>query len=805
MHRQRPSALGAVLATVLALALLLAPAAGAAGLRIARPAANRFFAHAPVRVVVRAPRGAHALRARIDGRVVSASFQRLRPGVWRARLGARQLRSGADHLVVTTGTGGHRDYDGVRFYVGTRRPAFLTLRAPSRRSGSVVARVRSRRDPDLLRATLDGRRLRWPRRPWAFARLALPLGADDGLHFGANKLSVFAARHDGTFDVEKRTVFVARDRPLAGAGRDRRVAAGTAMRLDGSSSRAALGRRARLSYRWRVVSRPRGSKGRLLRAGSVRPVLKADRPGVYRVRLTVTETGRTAAGRRVARSSSDVTTLSSVVNVPPVGLALETIDFNGERSEETVDSGIRLGSRVYWMGMPKGNSVQALILERETLAVLYAESFPGTKANAETLAAKVKKYGNRALVVISNPAILPNSSIDEAFLPIIGSLGIGKAQEQSLKLGRAGWSVVGIPGSKTGAYFGAGENYDPDGVADVRGNLQGYLEEGNLRSYGFNFVPGSRLLFETSAPGASSLRNTIKIGSAEYPSAALDSCASGGFQVQVVRAETAAPVPGGGASFTTNGCGGPSDEAGVKKMSSYLASFDLAGGLAVEGPKLFFVQSIGAPYDGAAGAAWNELATQLERLGATGAVFAEARESYALVGAIGVEGLPLTEASQTLTGKVASLGGILEANRSNSQMPMLSSLGGVEPFRLTAIAYQPPTAWPDSETAEQRAALEYAAEYLKLEKPASGAACYVPSRPDVRSEYCNLRYRNEWKTMGREIAGAPFEAGHGFKEPVWQALTKQLPSEFNDVQGVWNLVKTLQGAFGPTPPRPWST
>lgn len=789
VSRHRPLLLAAAVAAL----LFCAPAAQAARLRIVKPAPNRFFAHAPVRVEVRAPRAAGSLRARIDGRAVSSSFRRVRPGLWRASLGAGRLRPGADHLVVSAGVGGQRDYDGSRFYLGKRRRAFLSLAGPSRGAGGVVARVEAKGEPDILRATLNGRRLRWPLQPWALSSLPLRLGADDGLHFGVNRLRVFAARRNGTFDVERRTVRVPRDRPLPGAGRDRRVGAGGRVRLDGTSSRAALGARASLGYRWRIVRRPRGSRGMLLGAGSARPLLKADRPGVYRVRMTVTETGRTAAGQRLSRSASDTVTLRAVANVPPIGMPIETIDFNGGNTEETADAGIRLGSRVYWMGMPKGNSIQALILERETLEVLYAATYPGTQANAETLEGEVKKYGSKGLVVISNPDIVPNSGVNSAFLPIVESLGIDKEQAETLKLGRAGWSVIGVPGSKTGAYFGAGESFDGNGPGDVRGNLSGYLEEGNLRSYGFNFVPASRVLFETSAPGAAAGRNTIKIGSAAYPSEALASCGEGGFQAEVVLAETLVPVAGG--TFTTNGCGAAGDTEGVKKASSFAAAIGLAGGLMVEGPKLLFVQSIGSPYDSSTGSAWSELATQLERLGATGSVVGEAREGYALVGGLGVEGLPLTEASQSLTGREASLAGVLEPNRANSFMPMLSSPGGAEPYRLNAIAYQPPTAWPESQSTEQKAALEYAAEYLKLEKPSAESACYVPARPDVRSEYCNLQYRNEWKTMSGEIADAPFQAGHGFTEPTWKPLREELSTEFADVQGVWNLVSTLQGAF----------
>lgn len=97
-------------------------------------------------------------------------------------------------------------------------------------------------------------------------------------------------------------------------------------------------------------------------------------------------------------------------------------------------------------------------------------------------------------------------------------------------------------------------------------------------------------------------------------------------------------------------------------MASLLAGLNLAGG-STEGTKLVFVQSIGSPYDPAAATDWNSIANQLVRLGGTASVFAEARESYALVGGLGVSGLPLTEASQTLTKKPARITGMLEPNR----------------------------------------------------------------------------------------------------------------------------------------------
>lgn len=778
---------------VVVAALLGAPGASAE-LRIASPSQDQFFTSAPVRVEVSAPRKASAIRVRLDGQVVTRAFERVRPGLWRARLGARRLDVGPNHIVVSATVGKRSLYDGTRFFLGRRAPAFLALAVPPRRAGPLVGRVDVKGRPETLRATLNGDRLRWPRQLWDTSRVSLPLGADDGLGFGANKLRVFAAKPNGGFDVERRTIRVPRTRPLAGAGRDRRTTAGARVRLDGRSSRAALGADARLSYRWQVVREPRGSKGNLRRAGSARPLLVADRPGVYRVQLIVTETGRSAAGARVSRSASDVTTVSSEPNVKPVGMPIETIDYNGENTEETADTGIRLGSKVYWLGMPKGNSVQALILERDTLEVLYAASYPGTKANAETLKSQVKKYGANALVVISNPDLFANSEVNSLFATIAESLGLNKKQGESLKLGRAGWSVIGVPGSKN-AFFGAGESWDLQGAGNVRGNLSGYLAKGGVSSYGFNFVPAGRVVFETAAPVELAGRNTIRIGGAEYLSSPFADCATGGFQVEVVIAETLVPVSG--ETFATNGCGAAAGEAGEKAMTAYLEAVTLVGGQ-TEGPKLVFVQSIGSPF-GPASASRAALATALERLGATGSVFGEATESYALVGGLGIEDLPLTEASQSLTGQAASLAGVLEPNRNNSHVPVLSSPGGAEPYQLSAIAYQAPRAWPLSQTAEQKAALKYAAEFLHLERSTSQNACYLPEQqPDVRAQYCNLDARNEWKSMAGELRNAPFRSGHGFKSTAWKALRTQLAGEFEDVQKTWSLVTTLQSAFGPS-------
>ena len=76
-------------------------------------------------------------------------------------------------------------------------------------------------------------------------------------------------------------------RPAADAGPDARVATGASVRLDGRAS--CHPDRAALTPRWELVSAPAGSSWTLTGADGWSPMLRADRPGPYRVRLVVTD------------------------------------------------------------------------------------------------------------------------------------------------------------------------------------------------------------------------------------------------------------------------------------------------------------------------------------------------------------------------------------------------------------------------------------------------------------------------------------------------------------------------------------
>jgi RHS repeat-associated protein/uncharacterized repeat protein (TIGR01451 family) len=175
---------------------------------------------------------------------------------------------------------------------------------------------------------LDGRRssdadgdpltFRWSfttRPPGSAAQLAHPDTAQPT--FVPDVAGTYVAQlivNDGTADSAPDTVVVtvgAGNRaPVADAGPDQTVTAGTTVRLDGSRSFDPEG--APLTFAWMLLSRPAGSAAALSSATVVGPTFVADRSGPYTIQLvvgdgallsapdTVTVTARDGADLRVA-------------------------------------------------------------------------------------------------------------------------------------------------------------------------------------------------------------------------------------------------------------------------------------------------------------------------------------------------------------------------------------------------------------------------------------------------------------------------------------------------------------------------
>jgi hypothetical protein len=507
-----------------------------------------------------------------------------------------------------------------------------------------------------------------------------------------------------------------------------------------------------------------------------------DRVGTYRLGLTVNEG---------ARSGSDVLTITNIGTVPPIGVPVDTMAFNDVYQVPGADAGIRVGDTTYWLGNANLPSpqylVKAVILDRTTLEPKFSASYDGNAGDAVNLLAQIKRFGNSAIVIVSATDIYGNGGVNPAFAFVVKALG-GKPIPNISNL-EGGWTIVGIPGAGNAAYEGAGSNNSGGGV-ELRGRLTGYFQQDSFDK--FTFVPGTRPSFDTAAPDAPALQNTIRVGSQTYGSGGLAACGTGGFQVLVLAAETLAQVDS--QTFTTNGCGATADEARQASLASYLSS-----GISVldsRGNKLVAVQSIGTPR-GSDDSNWAQIAQAISTVGGTPATFAAATGRYALVGGIGIGDFPLTEQSASLTGASGRISGVLKQNREGSFRPEASVPGPISTYGLSAIAYQPPQAWPYSQTPGEQAALAYIAGKLPaFPKPTADNSCYVPARPDVRSEYCNLSLVGDWATYSGQVTAIPYAAGRGFTPGDLTNVAGELSKEFLIVSQLWPTIAALQQPFG---------
>ena len=236
-------------------------------------------------------------------------------------------------------------------------------------AGPLWVRVRAATG-EALSVQLNGRRIGGEFSTSQRGVRSLQVSASFGLQYGVNVLRARVGRAR-TVTVRFR---VRANRPLAGAGLDRRVAAGDEVVLDGRSSRALGGAGlSQLRYRWDVLRVPRSSRvprGRaraaalgatrpapgLLGGATARPRLVTDAPGLYTVKLTVTSGGRVG------------TDLVDVRADPPPVAYISTRARVGDIYGVKVDGPGRTAA--FYPGEPKQKWLQIVVLDRNDLTLV---------------------------------------------------------------------------------------------------------------------------------------------------------------------------------------------------------------------------------------------------------------------------------------------------------------------------------------------------------------------------------------------------------------------------------------------------
>lgn len=714
-----------------------APAATPGAVEIARPS-GMLVTERAMRVVIRTPASpARSFVVRLDGANVTRSLRRVRAGRYEGTVRVRG-GYGRKHLTAAfTDRAGRRDFDLLRFVLARRDRGLLRAETRRTRDGAALALRLSRR-PDQLVAHLNGhditREIDWRQ----LRRHDVALSPDEGLRHGRNVVRIRAVHRGGGYDIEERTITVARSRPLAGAGRDRRHPARAPIALDGRTSRAATPG-ARLRHRWVLAATPRGSKARLRGAGTARPTLTPDLPGRYRIRLTVRETARSARAAQIP-AADDTVEVAATQPPNPLGIPIATLTAT-DGTYATV-----VGAQT--ITPPSGGPVSLVVIDSTTGAVSGSYGFTAGQDAAASQLVQGLATGSATQNAIVALSALPGAAVGPGWDQIIKQ--IGGAALGATALGSGGWSVIGNPTTS-------------DGVANTTdaarnhplGAVTGYVQNQVALSR-YTFVTGGYVPYATRANGSTATTNTMTVGAATYPSTDVrDKCDPGedaaGFQVVLLDAGTLELIS---SSTNTTRCGSrmylpgynnfadevvlaatpafrtliliqsigttpilpsgpaeaPSSEKFVGPPSVGVTAMNLAAALSrLGGDPSTFLNPIAATAQGA-----NRIAPSAD-LAFVGGTYRDATQTARPVGdaAEAFSGIPgATPPVGSADGR--ALRGTLRRGAHWQYEPATSSTIADGPPDLNAVAYQAPTPWPFTASGGGTPAQQAAYRYLSL-------------------------------------------------------------------------------------------
>jgi hypothetical protein len=783
-----------------------------------------------VRIVSPAPEalittGRVAVRVRITGRVtgvhvylrarrfveISRRFRASGAGIRTVNLRiGRDLVFGRDHLYVQVRRpSGALQTESVHFTVARRLPGLLAVHGLVGRVQQAPVTVRLfTPDGSVVRATLNGRGVGGAfRRLRGGGRLGV-LAAVNGLRFGRNALVITAFSRRGVYSSVRRTLVIPRTGPLANAGRNRRVRLHSAVRLDGTSTRVShAGHRLRMS--WQIVSAPRGSGARLRGARGVRPMLLADIPGIYTVRMRCVEMVPVGRGRaRTAGApASDTVNVTVQPDVLPQGVPVTTLASD-------VHPGVEVGSTFYPIG---AGWLQMVVLDRATLAPSQAianpnKAYPPTVQGMAALSSDVSSLTSAQVVILSGSGVsasLPaaaQNTLAGVFAGLGGVLAAGTGSAAELVGGQ--WSLIGIPGlPKATAYQLIGQQLDPGAPV---GSISGYFELDTSHNFAFTWPP-SYHTFDTEAPGSTATENVIAVDSHAYASQALPN--QTGFHVVWLDPGTLALR---GDYTALNAVVGDGEPCGPSANLLCLDQLDqiLQQIVNTQAPALLLVSAIGNPQqppspvakDPGDNSAWADLAQLLASMGAQQFVLLglNGTGGYSFIGDQGLLALEGpnsgTELSQSLAASpTARLAGVFARNREGNWTAGTngSPAPGQDPTTfqpsLLKILAQSPQPFPPFNTPAKRAAETYINTALGL----------PPLDPQfgIRATYW-LNQALDWNNMRTTLEGIPpcptFPCSLGFP-----FVEKTLDQEFGLVSTVTRYFTsgddlTLSGAMTQT-------
>lgn len=611
-----------------------------------------------------------------------------------------------------------------------------------------------------------------------------------GLRYGANVLRARFKRHKSV-SVRKIRFRVARNRPLAAAGRDGKYGdPGQRIHLNGRRSLipppvrhrlADSGTRARLRYRWQLMSAPHGSDAKLTGAHTARPSLKLGKIGRYKVRLTVTAPG--------GRTGSDSVLVQSETQGVPGGVQtdrapavwIDTMAF----APGSDQSAIKVGDQYYTS--ENDSWAQLVVLDRQTLKPIEGDlanqSYQcptaedlGCEDYAEAeLKHDLASLPSTDLAIVANPYNRSQSddpfqlahNLEESLTRIgVAPTGFNDDYFQS-SLGAI--SAIGVPGTTPGK----GDWHSVVSRDQGAGEMHGYLIRGSDGDY--TFQAPDRVDFDTQAKGSSPSQNVIQVGDKSFTQSFNGGIRDGGgFQVVVLNAQTLQPdssEPPGGYWFETDHSDRQALINQVTAMQDLLHQANAATGL---DRKLVFIASLGSPAiqyyrrsgqgpDDVLNTDLSQLVDEVEQLGGTRTSFYKMLDpglygdngySYSLLslsnsgGGQGVQAIqPGVSGNGTGPLNVAPVSGTLGRTGPNYDFelqgaPRFGPEQAPDPSRgaseLIRVALQPPSLWPEQDPT----VFPDAAERARKQAAVCWIGMDVLGTDDLRGQYYTEGYVN---------------------------------------------------------------
>jgi hypothetical protein len=640
---RRPLALvaAAALCLVAVLALTAAPAL-AARPRIVKPQPDALVVkpHGTLKVRVATTKGKGGRpRAEIDGQPVATRFQRAGKD-WGATLSVAHLGIGG-HTLTTLNAGGT---DTTRFFVGRRAPGSVTFTWHTgwRERGTklIVVKTKKRlsKDAGYPKVLLNGKRVD---KNVHYSELGHGFvggfGPNVGLRYGRNHVQVKVLLEGGAFATAKRTFVVHRDRPLAGAGPDRRTSVGEPVTLDGRSTQissqllplipvpkatvsttggpAATASDATLTalepvpaeFEWKVINGPPGPEPVIEEGGSEEPIFIPEVPGTYEIEELVKPEGGGPTG-------VDTVTIHTPQTTAPMGIPIQTITNSGaiQIGEETyarTSPGVKMmvlsGTELKPIAWPGrwGAAEQTFTAEPNG----EWESPPDEKGkNKGQLVEEVKQISKQQTVILTGQGTQLAASalsksqlahLEEAIKMIGGTVAhTGQTPLGAADLENGDWSVIGYLNLTEGhgnQDFGLSQEPLPTGTtfefpkfptnAGSAGSLNGFMQR--IGTLAYDFVSPEFLSLDTKwtpspSQAPSPTQNTIAVGSNHYASATIP---DGAIAMQLLVLDGSEPtkvLENSTYTILNSGCGTVNGPGGIEALDQALHDLATEGGAA---------------------------------------------------------------------------------------------------------------------------------------------------------------------------------------------------------------------------------